>query len=171
MAERATGNQGVESMSKHRKRSSNHRTSPGTPARQAGVGGRQPDPGLPGRGGGYLDVCTSPVSGSAEPDPRLAELREIGIRRTWLRVARVVGFERFLQLWRILSEDPQVQDERGRVYVPSITQYFRYQRNRLILSLAQENRGPDEIQRIVAEQLREQVSEKHIQRIVSSGNN
>lgn len=161
-------------MTKRRKRSSRSGRTPADQDLAAGVGGRHPDPATDPRGGGYPDVCTEPAFGAAAGaarDPRLAELRRIGIRRTWVRIAEDVGFDHFMRIWRRLAEDPQVKDERGRVYVPSITQFFRYQRNRLILSLAEEGKEAHEIHRVVADQLCEEVSEKHIQRIVSQGNN
>lgn len=113
-----------------------------------GVGGRQPGT-HPGRqGGGYQDIYTSPTADfkkksrapSDSEDPRLAELEEMGLPDRWLQIARGIGFDNFMEVWRILDEDNPadtiVRGEQVRIWIPRIARYVLYQRNLYIRSLA-----------------------------------
>lgn len=157
-------------MTTRRKRSSDDRITDHGQNQRQGVGARQIQPPPRPGGGGYLDECNV-LEFPVRRDPRVAELREMSIHRVWVRVAEEVGFEAFMRLWTILDAENSVKDERQRVYVPSISQYFKFQRNRLILALSSEGRAPEEIQSAVKDHTGEQVSVKHIQRIASQGNN
>lgn len=131
------------------------------------VGARQASMRLPQRGGGYPDVCT--IFGAAVPapnaagadDPRIDELRIVGIPRIWIRVARVIGFDAFVSMWQVLMQATHV-DQRSRVVVPNYTRYLRFQRNRLIRQLVSEGHGVDEIREVVKQVTGEVVSESHI---------
>lgn len=120
---------------------------------------------LPQRGGGYQHICTD--SGAAVPppaagaDPRIDELRMVGIPRIWIRVARVIGFDAFVSMWQVLMQATHV-DQRSRVVVPNYTRYLRFQRNRLIRQLVAEGHGVDEIRDLVKQATGELVSESHI---------
>lgn len=135
------------------------------------VGGRQSPLRLPAVGGGYQDVCTIFGAGAAAAaalraavdDPRIRELREVGIPRVWIRVARAIGFDAFVTMWQVLMKEEHV-DDRCRVVVPNYGRYLRFQRNRLIRQLIAEGFGVDEIRVEVKKATGEDVSESHIRR-------
>lgn len=143
----------------------------GAPAR---VGGRQQGRPVPGEGGGYLDVCIS--SGSrlkkSERDPRLDELEQIGLDVRWLRIAHVVGVDRFLEIWQILDEEnidlPPGERDPTRIRVPLFAGWMRLQRNKLVQALAEEGHRPPEIRRQIQRTLCESLSERHITRIIGA---
>ena len=160
------------------KRSGTRRTGPpgaGHPSHQAAqpppLGGRQPSPPPPPRGGGYQDSCSSAQLAVGAParaarDPRIEELRRVGIGRVWIKVAEAVGFEPFLLVWQTLASDTSVLDERSRVLVPSPTRYQLHQRNLLIKTLAQEGVGVEEICERVNRALGERLSAKRVKRLL-----
>ena len=131
-----------------------------------GVGVRQGDLQAPLVGGGYLNDCTPSNFSTLEPapsaekkrrDPRFCELEKIGIPGVWLRIAERVGFDVFLDLWRILSEDDRVRHDGG-ARLPklrSYSAYSRYQRNQYIRSLAAQGTPPNLIQEALRRQLNE----------------
>lgn len=137
------------------------------------LGARQASSTPPVSGGGYQDGCTS--SDFAVPrrarDARLDELRRSGVGRVWLQVAEAIGYESFLVVWRTLSEQPEVADERHRVYVPRWQSFLRYQRNLLVRTLARAGASPEEIQTIVAREVGETMSRTHVCRLVKAADN
>lgn len=137
-----------------------------------GVGGRQGDSPTPGRGGGYQDSCTVLEFSRRAPadDPRLDELRRIGLQRVWIEVAQRIGVDAFLEVWRVLDADPSSYTG-GRLVVPLrlYRSYLRFQRNRYIEALSARGLSPREIQRRVQQQLCESVSLRNIHRIGKRG--
>jgi hypothetical protein len=106
-------------------------------------------------GGGYLNICTAfeAAVGSAArapADPRIDELRRMSLPRVWLRVAEAIGYETFMDLWRVLCSDESVQNDRQRVRVPLFSKYTRYQRNQVIRRLHEEGQTPNAIRRYIA---------------------
>lgn len=141
-----------------------------------GVGARQTPQPLPPGGGGYLDVCTvldfqkkaEDSKKTAPPaDPRLDELRRMGLPRVWLRVAEAIGIDAFLTTWRILDADPSTWHNETilRIRLRPYRSYLRYQRNRYIEALTAQGLKPEEIQRRLQRQLGESVSHRHITRL------
>lgn len=138
-------------------------------ANDSQVGGRQGALRLAPPGGGYQDVYT--ISGDALPvapapvalDPRIAELSTVGIPRVWIRVAREIGFDSFMAMWRILMQGGHI-DERCRVVVPNYQRYLRFQRNRMIRQLIDDGHDVAEIRAQVKAATGEDVSESHIRR-------
>lgn len=141
-----------------------------------GVGARQVPTPPPPRGGGYPDVCTvldfqkkpAAAKKTAPPaDPRLDELRRMGLPRVWLRVAEAIGIDAFLTTWRILDADPSTWHNETilRIRLRPYRSYLRYQRNRYIEALTAQGLKPDEIQRRLQRQLGETVSHRHITRL------
>ena len=120
---------------------------------EAGVGGRHRPTPPAQAGGGYLPSCTSSggaLQGAARAagatvDPRLQELRAMGLTRAWRNVAQAVGFEAFLTTWRILASDDSVRDDRSRVFVPCFGTFLRFQRNLLIRTMLDEGHKPNQI--------------------------
>lgn len=145
------------------KRSSVGGIEPGS-ERSDRVGGRHGSGPPAGRGGGYPDICTT--DRSRVRDPRLAELRAIGLGRHWLRVAEEIGVDEFLATWQILSRDDSVQDDCGRVHIPSISTYMRYQRNQLIATMAREGSTAPEIRQALKDRLGYDLTESWIRQLI-----
>lgn len=150
------------------------RASPGAAAE--GVGGRQADPPPPAGGGGYQDICRvlnfCGAGAQKKRDPRLDELRQMGLQRVWLDVAEAIGVDALLTLWRILDSDQANRvDDNGRVLVPirTFSTYLRYQRNRYIETLSSMEIPPHEIRERVQRQLGEKISMTHLYRILARG--
>lgn len=136
-----------------------------------GVGARQAGSPPPVAGGGYQDVCTT-ENGEKKPrrrDPRLDDLRTMGLQRAWIAVAEAIGVDATLVAWRILDADPQSSYDGTTLRVPlrSWRTYLRYQRNRYIDSLSSIGLPPQEIQRRLQRQLGEHVSLSHIKRLAA----
>lgn len=163
---------------KNEKRNSEHETG-NEPAHQAElfdrVGGRQAPPPAPPRGGGYQNVCTvlnfEASAGQKKRDPRLDELREMGLQRVWVDVAEEIGVDALLKMWRILDRDLSSIGDDGRLLVPlrSYSTFLRYQRNRYIETLDSLGMKPKEIREKLNQQLCEQISLRHISRIINRG--
>lgn len=133
-----------------------------------GVGGRQaPGHPRPG-GGGYLDERTA--AEVAAPDIRLRELAEIGLSATWLGVARLLGYDAFVAMWRLLSSDPALRndDDQIELRLRPFRSYERYQRNRYIDTLVAAGMRPSEIHALVHTELGEKLSYRHIKRLAAA---
>lgn len=120
-------------------------------------------------GGGYQDVCTKTgacVRAPAAPaDPRVLELRRVGLPQPWPRVAAVIGFDAFMTLWQALAT-VDVAGSRDRVVMPKLATYMRYQRNQLMRSLAADGLSIDEIRQHVSTITSDVPSPSHIRRIL-----
>lgn len=129
-------------------------------------GGSAERPALPSWGGGYPETCTSskadntpggrgapvadPLADLGAGDPRVEELRECGLNELWIRMAELVGFERFIAMWSMLDQAEPVLDDRRRLYVPCLEKTFlRHQRDQIISAMARSGLGPTEIQRML----------------------
>lgn len=140
-----------------------------------GVGGRQALPRPPRGGGGYQNKCTvlnfDASAAEKKRDPRLEELREMGLQREWLDVADAIGVDEFLKVWRILDASSSAHSrkgEDGRLMIPirAYGTYLRYQRNRYVEALSEMGYTPPEIRVKLKEQLCEHISIRHISRLV-----
>lgn len=152
------------------KRSSTHEATEPSAAGQGHVhhpGGSAEQADLPPAGAGYLDGCIY-VSRPSGADPRLAELREIGLDRRWLAVARTIGVDSFLAAWKVLDE---FTDETGetRMCIHRFREWRRVQRNREIRRLDQEGYSSREIRTEIQRRFRESLSKRHIDRIIAAG--
>ena len=168
-------NKGEVMSRKREKRSSEQGTASRCPLTQdmfGGVGGRQASPKHSHGGGGYQNICTvlnfDPAAAEKKRDPRLDELREMGLQRVWLDVAEAIGVDALLKMWRILDADPASIGNAGRLLIPlrSYSTFLRYQRNRYIESLDALGHKPPEIQKKLKDQLCEHISIRHISRLV-----
>lgn len=141
----------------------------------AGVGGRQGDSVLSPGGGGYLDICPvlnfRPMGEQKKRDPRMEELKKMGLQQVWIKVAEEIGVDAFLRTWRILDGDPGSYNDRGRLEIPlrSYSSYLKFQRNRYIETLTQTGCTAPEIRERLNKQLCEQISLRHISRIQKKG--
>jgi hypothetical protein len=132
-----------------------------------GVGGRHKGSVVSIGGGGYLDVCNKTETDLQAADPRLDELREIGLSASLQRYARAVGFDAFMTLWQIIENDQRNRSrERGLVIqIPRLKTYQRFQRNRFIEALSSEGVNNSKIHLLIKEQFGEAISKRHIDRI------
>lgn len=139
-----------------------------------GVGGRQKEASPSAAGGGYLETCTPPKFSapeqekkSAPRDPRLDELRRMGLQRVWLEVAEEIGVDAFMAMWRILDRDPACHHSDGylKITLKKYRAYLRFLRNRMIETLAGMGFSNTTIIQRIKEQLGEEVSLRHLQRI------
>ena len=107
-------------------------------------------------------------AGQKKRDPRLDELNQMGLQRVWLVIAERIGVDNMLVMWRILDSDPSSIGDDGRLLVPirSYSTFLRYQRNRYIESLNSLGLKPIEIQKKLKDQLCEQISIRHISRLI-----
>lgn len=132
------------------------------------VGGRRrPGPARRG-GGGYLDGRTP---AELRADPRLRELAEIGLAGHWLEIARIVGYDHFIAVWRLLSADPALRNDDSQIELclRPFRSYERYQRNRYIDTLVTAGLRPSLIIDMVRQDLGETLSPRHIRRLAARG--
>lgn len=133
-----------------------------------GVGGWRGRAGSGGGGGGYPKNYGLPNFQMADVvfgDARLGDLVKIGIGGPWLRLARRVGFDVFLEIWRAICEDEGTRHDGGR-RMPKLREfraYQRFQRNEYIRGLAAASVEPKEIRRLVEKNAGERLSIKVIQ--------
>lgn len=130
-----------------------------------GVGGRQARGRRSRRGGGYLDELTS---SDVWEVAKIRELETMGMPGVWLGVAREIGYDRFMAMWRILDRSVQLRSESEsmiEVQLRRLSSFHRYQRNRFIESLVQSGFGDKEIRETVEAQLGEKLSLSHISRL------
>ena len=138
-----------------------------------GVGGRQNDPCPPVRGGGYQNICAVlnflPDMEQKKRDPRLNELREMGLQSEWLDVVEIIGVDAFLKIWRVLDRNQASIDNNGRLLVPlrRYSTFMRYQRNRYIETLNNAGIPYAEIREKLSSQLGEKISINHISRVIN----
>lgn len=143
-----------------------------------GVGARQCLVDDQAGGGEYLNNCgLSNVSNPAPApdgekkrrDPRFSELERIGLPRVWLRIAERVGFDAWLDIWRMVSDDESVRHDGG-ARLPKLrcySAYSRYQRNRYIEALAAQGMPIDTIHRALWDNLRESLDVTNIKKIAN----
>ncbi|MGY8624137.1 hypothetical protein [Chromobacterium violaceum] len=108
-----------------------------------GVGGRQGLTAGLGRGGGYLDAYpVSELPDEAQKnrarDPRLDELRAMGMHHCWQKVAAEIGMDAFLAMWRILDAEEQWRHPKGglELTLRRYRSYEQHQRDNYIRQLA-----------------------------------
>lgn len=132
-----------------------------------GVGARQGKARGGRRGGGYLNECTH---SELLEEAKFRELSDMGLPGFWLEMAREIGFDRFIQLWRRLDREASMRadtDSMILVQLRRFSSYERYQRNRFIETLADLGLSRDEIRSRVQQDLGEELSDRHILRLSS----
>ena len=138
-----------------------------------GVGARQGDLFPDAGGGGYLNECTP---SQVWEEAKIRELTDMGLPAVWIRVAKAIGYDNFLQLWRILdtaSEHREIRRSENEsmieVQLRRYTSFKRYQRNRFIETLAAGGLANAAIQHAVKLQLGEKLDRSHIRRLANRG--
>lgn len=142
-----------------------------------GVGGRQPDLFAPAGGGGYLDECNpAEVSKTDIEHAKIRELEDMGLQQVWLTVARQIGYDAFIAMWRLLDaaaerREMRLSDNESMIEVSlrRFASFRRYQRNRFIETLAAMGLPNTEIQSAVKGQLGENLTRNHIVRLARRG--
>jgi hypothetical protein len=132
---------------------------------QQGVGGRHGRPGRRRRGGGYLNECISP---DVWEEAKIRELETMGLPGVWIAIAREIGYERFMAMWRILDRSLQMRSESEsmiEVQLRRFSSFQRFQRNRFIESLVAAGFDDRQIREMVRDQLGEKLSMSHISRL------
>lgn len=104
----------------------------------SGVGARHRHNRHPLRGGGYLNNCTkSELCLEALHTEKLKdELRGLNLPAVWVALLDMVDPNQFVDIWRLFADQVK-DDDKNYLYVPSINNYHRLQRDRLVLSLHQ----------------------------------
>lgn len=138
-----------------------------------GVGGRQRDLFASGGGGGYLDECSS---SKVLEGAKIRELFDMGLPAIWIRVAEAIGYDNFLQMWRILDTAAELREIRRsenesmiEVQLRRYSSFQRYQRNRWVEDLARHGLPSAAIQRAVKLRLGEQLDRSHIRKLAKRG--
>lgn len=151
-----------------------------SPASDEGVGARQGSLPLPAGGGGSPLSCSAfagalgapsapaPVAPGAR-DPRIEELRQIGLGAVWVRVADAIGYESFLTAWSVMSSNRDFMDGRNRTTIPDISLLYRYQRNLLVRGLAKGGLNKRQIFNEVARLTGLALTENQIEHIIRNG--
>ncbi len=132
-----------------------------------GVGARQAGQRLRAGGGGYLNECTTP---ELWEEAKFRELADMGLPGVWLAVAREIGYDKFMALWRILDAAIELRsdsDSMIEVQLRRFASFRRYQRNRFIEALANLGCTDKEIRLRVRRELGEDLSLYHIYRLAS----
>lgn len=145
-------------------------------ASSSGVGARREDPPGPPQGGGYLTTCSAQNFGLSglpknfAPDPRIADLRAMGLAQVWLDVVAAIGVDAFLALWRIVDAHPANWHDSGtlRMSIRRYKSFLRSQRNRYIEALGRSRPALsiEEIRRRVNIAFGENLSTNHLSDIL-----
>lgn len=92
----------------------------------------------------------------------------MGLPGVWLAVARELGYEAFLAMWRILDAAVELRSDSDSMIEVQLRRFGslqRYQRNRFIEALVAAGLGPKEIRARVKAELGEDLSKRHIGRL------
>jgi hypothetical protein len=92
----------------------------------------------------------------------------MGLPGVWLEIARAIGYEHFMAMWRILDRSIAMRSESEsmiEVQLRRIASYHRFQRNRFIEALAATGMHDREIRDALQHQLGEKLSLSHISRL------
>ena len=133
-------------------------------------GGSASNPRPAQHGGGYQHICTKtgPALGAAPSpaaDPRLKELRRVGLPQPWPRVAALLGYDDFMRLWQALATVDNLGG-RDRVVWPKLSTYLRYQRNLFMRTLAADGHSVEQIRDQLGAITSDVPSLSHIKRLI-----
>jgi len=141
---------------------------PNTYRSAQGVGARQGNMLPLKRGGGYLDNCThTEVSEGLQ----ISELSAMGIGGIWIDVAKMVGVENFVQMWRHLDSSDRGVEHNGqiRISVPKFSTFMKYQRNQFIRTLDAEGKSSRAIQEALEKEHSINIHLRTIERVIGNG--
>ncbi len=131
-----------------------------------GVGARHGEANSPARGGGYLNGCNAP---QVWEEAKFRELAEMGLPQIWLTVARDIGYDNFMVMWRRLDAAIEFRSDAESMIEVQLRRYSsfqRYQRNRFIEALAPFFTNT-EIKVRVKRELNEDLSLNHVRRLAN----
>jgi hypothetical protein len=89
-----------------------------------------------------------------------------------LQVAHAIGFDNFMAMWAILDGSYEaIADNDSGIYIrlQRMSAYKRYQRNRFIEAMVTMGSSHTEISQSVKRDLGEEVSDRHIWRLMTGG--
>ena len=145
-------------------------------ARLEGVGVRQTKTATHPQGGGYLEIYTfselpirpsekNCVASPPKKDPRLNQLREIGLNHIWQEVAAAIGYDNFIKMWEILDSHEEIRRPDGGILTTlrSFRAQKRYQRDRFGVLIKKSFGNYVSVKRL-SEQMGEKVGSSHISR-------
>lgn len=92
----------------------------------------------------------------------------MGMPDWFLEIARSIGFDNTLAMWRILDAQRELQSDEGlmiNLQMRPFASYQRFQRNRFIESLGAMGLSVAEIRAKVKRELGEELSKRHILRL------
>ena len=153
------------------------RSSKAETARLEGVGVRQTDNSPAAGGGGYLEIYTfselpirpsekNRAASPPEKDPRLNQLREIGLNHIWQEVASAIGYDNFIKMWEILDSHEEIRRPDGGILTTlrAFRAQKRYQRDRFGVLVKKSFGNCVSVKRL-SEQMGEKVGSSHISRV------
>ncbi len=134
-----------------------------------GVGARQGDLFTAEGGGGDLNECTT---SKLLEGAKIRELADMGLPAIWIRIAEAIGYDHFLDMWRILDTAAELREIRRsenesmiEVQLRRYSSFRRFQRNRWVEELARARLPPAVIQKAVKDRLGEKLDRSHIRKI------
>ena len=134
-------------------------------AAMQGVGVRHGHEAATAGGGGYLDECTP---AQLWDDAKFRELAAMGLPQVWLDVARDIGYDAFMRVWRRLDAATELLSDGESMIEVKLRRYAsfqRFQRNRFIEALVDMGLQNPEIRDRVARDIGDNLTLRHIQRI------
>lgn len=63
---------------------------------------------------------------------KLAELAKLNLPRAWLDIAKTIGPDNLIVIWKIFSTPEYQTAHKSSIYVPSINKYYEYQKIQMI---------------------------------------
>lgn len=99
----------------------------------------------------------------------MAELAQIGLPAAMMALAEHLGFDAFMDVWRLLSSRPELRNDSNQIElcVRPIHRWETYQRNRYIETLVKAGVKPSELRQHLQEKLGESIGERQALRLVS----
>ena len=147
----------------------NSKESKVTPSVQQGVGGRQGGSAPLQGGGGYQDIYTD-LKPEPSDDPRIRELKQIGMNPRWIEVAEAIGYEGFIKMWRILDQENLRSGFRQstKITVPLFSKLIRWHRNQVLrtMAAADSDISPQELIACSERQFNMPLAERTLRRIL-----
>ena len=139
-----------------------------------GVGDRHTPLQGPQGGGGYLNECISSEVPIGDWDAlKIRELETMGLPQVWLDIARSVGYDAFVEMWRRMDaaaeSGPFKRIDGGMIEMQlrGFHGFKRYQRNRFVGARAMRGMNVDQIRDEVRTKLGERLTPNHTYRLTS----
>lgn len=139
-----------------------------------GVGARHAPLHGPQGGGGYLNECIGSEVPIGDWDAlKIRELETMGLPQVWLDIARLTGYETFVEIWRRMDMATEtgafkrIDGGMIEMQLRGFKSFKRFQRNRFIESLAMSGMNVDQIRYEVLTKLGEKLTPDHTFRLTA----